>query len=133
MTSSLAVNSGASPTPRADGEAVDAGIFSLAKENRNSSEYQLVRVHGSENPVGEWMMRSHEIEGVILVEIQQKYSLPNEPTYVSSVDAPAETPVRTETVAEAVRAALYNSSSWIRRFRLILQSTADHRLKQLPT
>ena len=72
----------------------------LTMEYTTQSQEQFVRVHGSDNQARAWMMQEHEIEGLTADEIKEKFSLPEEPTYVSDVDVPEGTSVRTGTVAE---------------------------------
>jgi filamentous hemagglutinin len=45
------------------------------------------------------MMREEAIKGLTAEQIQNKYSLPNKPTFISDVNVPAETRIRTGTVA----------------------------------
>ncbi len=56
---------------------------------------QFVPVHGEGNQARSWMMRQEAIAGLDASQIQRKYSLPNKPQYISDVNVPANTPVRT--------------------------------------
>ena len=57
-----------------------------------------VRVHGETNMARSWMMKSEAIEGLTPMQIKSKYALPELPTFVSDVDVPAGTRIRTGTV-----------------------------------
>ncbi len=70
----------------------------LVVEYTTQSQDRFVRVHGSDNQERAWMMREHEIDGLDSSQIQKKFSLPEEPVYVSDVDVPEGTAVRTGTV-----------------------------------
>ncbi|ELY50746.1 hypothetical protein [Natronorubrum bangense] len=72
----------------------------LTVEFTTATDDQFVRVHGSGNQVGEWMMRANDIDELSPSEIQRKYSLPDEPTHVSDVTVPSDTPIRTGSVEE---------------------------------
>lgn len=52
---------------------------------------QFVRVHGSTNQIGAWVMRKSAINKLTPAQIQQKYALPAAPTHVSDVNVPAGT------------------------------------------
>jgi hypothetical protein len=54
----------------------------------------FVRVHGSGNPSGAWMMRREAINGLTPQQIASKYSLPNVPTMISDVNVPSGTRIR---------------------------------------
>ena len=56
---------------------------------------KFVRVHGEDNAARPWMMRKEAIEGLTAEQIQRKYSLPSKPQFVSDVDVPAGTRMRT--------------------------------------
>ena len=56
---------------------------------------QFVRVTPTENAVGVWMMRKEAIYGLSPEEIAKKYSLPTIPKYISDVNIPAGTRIRT--------------------------------------
>ena len=62
-------------------------------------ERVFVRVHGEGNQAGSWVMRSHEIEGLTPQQIKDKFALPEIPTLISDVHAPAGTRIRLGTVA----------------------------------
>jgi len=54
----------------------------------------FVRVHGSGNPGGAWMMRREAIHGLTPQQIASKYSLPHVPTMISDVSVPSGTRIR---------------------------------------
>jgi filamentous hemagglutinin len=56
---------------------------------------QFVRVTSGENAEGAWMMRKEAIQGLSPEEIARKYSLPATPKYISDVNVPAGTGIRT--------------------------------------
>ena len=60
---------------------------------------QWVRAHGEKNQVSSWMMREEAIKGLSAKQIQQKYSLEFEPIYISDVNVPADSRIRTGIVA----------------------------------
>ena len=60
---------------------------------------QFVRVSLGEQAAGQWMMRKEAIQGLTPEQIAQKYSLPAAPQYISDVNVPAGTQVRTGSVA----------------------------------
>ncbi|MFA9502905.1 VWA domain-containing protein [Natrinema sp. H-ect1] len=70
----------------------------IAVEYVTETEEKFVRVHRESNQVRSWTMRRHQIEGLEPVEIQEKFSLPEEPVYVSDVGVPAGTRMRTGVV-----------------------------------
>jgi len=56
---------------------------------------KFARVHGESNQARSWLFESRDdIKGLTRPEIQEKYSLPNEPSYVSDVNVPDRTEVR---------------------------------------
>ena len=57
------------------------------------------RVHGEGNQAKSWMMRPHEIEGLTPIQIQNKFALPELPSFISDVHVPAGSRVRVGTVA----------------------------------
>ncbi|AXR83278.1 hypothetical protein AArcMg_3294 [Natrarchaeobaculum sulfurireducens] len=71
---------------------------SLVVEYRTQTSDQFVRVHQADNQARSWMMRGDQIEGMNPTEIQQKFSLPEKPVYVSEVYVSADTNVRTGTI-----------------------------------
>lgn len=54
-----------------------------------------MRVHNAENPNRPWMMRREAVEGLTAEQIQKKYSLPSKPSYISDVNVPSGTRIRT--------------------------------------
>ncbi|WP_158413120.1 hypothetical protein [Halorhabdus tiamatea] len=67
----------------------------IVMDVKAKKDMNFARVHGEENQARAWMLRNrNEIEGLSPVEIKEKYSLPNEPAYVSSVDVPEGTSIR---------------------------------------
>ena len=56
---------------------------------------QFVRVHGDGNAARPWLMRKEAVEGLTAEQIQRKYSLPSKPTFISDVEVPAGTRIRT--------------------------------------
>jgi len=101
-------NSGHSVEQFRTADAVNAGYDpgykdpyaagTIAVEFVTSSQDEFVRVHRSDNQAKSWMMREQEITGMTPEEIQQKFSLPEDPVYVSDVTVPEGTSVRTGTV-----------------------------------
>ncbi len=59
------------------------------------SDDKFVRVHGEDNAARPWMMRKEAVEGLTAEQIQRKYSLPSKPQFMSDVDVPAGTRMRT--------------------------------------
>ncbi|SFR97753.1 hypothetical protein SAMN05216559_1908 [Halomicrobium zhouii] len=73
---------------------------SIVVEFETTEKMRFARVHGDSNQARSWMFRDRgEIEGLSPAEIKEKYSLPNEPTFVSDVEVPEGTSVRTGDVA----------------------------------
>ena len=68
-------------------------------EYTNIEPEKFSRVHLGEDGRGQWMMRSEAIKGLTPEEIAKKYSLPDVPKYVSNVNVPAGTRLRTGKVA----------------------------------
>jgi len=62
------------------------------------SDRVFVRVHGEGNQARSWMMRESEIQGLTARQIQDKFALPELPSFVSEVHVPAGTSVRVGTV-----------------------------------
>lgn len=60
----------------------------------------FVRVHGSSNQVRPWMMKAKDIEGLTAKEIKNKYALPELPEYISTVEVPKGTSMRTGKAAK---------------------------------
>jgi gas vesicle protein len=59
----------------------------------------FVRVHGSNNKGGRWVMNKADIEGLSPVQIKDKYALPEVPTFVSDTKIPSGTSMRMGEVA----------------------------------
>ena len=59
----------------------------------------FVRVHGEKNQIGDWIMRSKEIEGLTPFRNSRKIALPKAPTHISEVHIPASSYVRVGRVA----------------------------------
>ncbi len=53
------------------------------------NERIFVRVHGEGNQARPWMMRREEVQGLTPQQIQDKFALPELPTYISEVHAPS--------------------------------------------
>ncbi len=68
-------------------------------EYTTSVDEKFVRVHGDDNKAGSWIMKKEAIQGLSPSDIAHKYSLPSVPKYVSDVNVPANTPIRTGKVA----------------------------------
>jgi len=64
-------------------------------EYTSKSDDQFVRVHGDDNAARPWMMKKEAIAGLTAEQIQRKYSLPSKPKFISDVDVPAGTRIRT--------------------------------------
>lgn len=60
-------------------------------EFRTLKDSNWVRVHGSTNQHGGWIMRKSSIQGLTPEQIQLKFALPNKPTHISDVKVPAGT------------------------------------------
>lgn len=60
---------------------------------------KFVRVSLGEQAAGQWMMRKEAIQGLTPEQIAQKYSLPAVPKYISDVNVPAGTQIRTGSAA----------------------------------
>ncbi|NKB46260.1 MAG: hypothetical protein GKR77_00530 [Legionellales bacterium] len=54
----------------------------------------FVRVHGEDNQMSKWMVRSKEIEGLTPRQIQEKLALPKTPVYISDVEVPTSITMR---------------------------------------
>ena len=68
-------------------------------EYTTSANEKFVRVHGDNNTAGSWIMKKEAIQGLSPSQIAHKFSLPSVPKYVSDVNVPANTPMRTGKVA----------------------------------
>ena len=64
-------------------------------EYTTSDAYVFVRVHNADNPNHPWMMRKEAVDGLSAAQIQNKYSLPAKPSFISEVHVPAGTRMRT--------------------------------------
>lgn len=69
-------------------------------ERTLTTDERFVRVHGESNRAGNWLMNEKDIHGLSPEQIQEKFALPETPKYVSDVNVPAGTTVRTGTVGE---------------------------------
>jgi RHS repeat-associated protein len=84
----------------ADANATMSGHNPPYKPNAKVTEFTttreeiFVRVHGTDNKGGSWMMHESAICGMTPEQIKAKYSLPNTPTHVSTVVVPAGTRMR---------------------------------------
>jgi len=58
------------------------------------NDKMFVRVHGENNQVSNWVARSKEIKGLSPAQIQSKFSLPETPKYISTVEVPSGVTVR---------------------------------------
>ncbi|WP_429069259.1 DUF637 domain-containing protein [Aeromonas dhakensis] len=67
-------------------------------EFKSTVDEVYVRVHGEHNKARSWMMKKEALEGLTPEQIKSKYALPELPTYMSEVNVPAGTKVRTGTV-----------------------------------
>ncbi len=67
---------------------------SRVREFQTTQELKFLRVHGNENQARSWIMRTEEIKGLSPKQIQDKYSLPEFPTFVSEVRVPPQTRMR---------------------------------------
>jgi hypothetical protein len=70
----------------------------VARDVVTNEEAKFVRVHGETNQARSWMMREEEIRGLSPGQIQEKFALPEPPSYVSDVNVPAGTKIRVGTV-----------------------------------
>ncbi len=68
-------------------------------EGTTKVDTKFVRVHGTDNKVGKWIMDEREILGLSPQQIKDKFSLPELPTKISDVIVPANTNIRTGVVA----------------------------------
>jgi hypothetical protein len=59
----------------------------------------FARVHGPDNKARSWMMNKSDIEGLSPAQIRDKYALPETPSFVSDVNVPKGTILRTGEVA----------------------------------
>jgi hypothetical protein len=73
----------------------------VVTEYITSETEKFVRVHGKDNKYSSWMMKKSEIDGLNPVEIQNRFALPETPTYISDVSVPEGIKLRMGT-AEAV-------------------------------
>ena len=65
-----------------------------ARDIELEQERVFVRVHGEGNQARSWMMRAEEIEGLTAEQIQDRFALPELPTYASDVHVPVGTRIR---------------------------------------
>ncbi|MFI5391793.1 MAG: hypothetical protein ACHQYQ_10560 [Bacteriovoracales bacterium] len=79
------VNSGLEPAYKDGSRVVE---FKLAKPE------EFVRVHGTENRVKPWLMKAEDIKGLSVLEIKNKFNLPNIPSSISKVEVPIGTNMR---------------------------------------
>ncbi|MBN2841922.1 MAG: RHS repeat-associated core domain-containing protein [Sedimentisphaerales bacterium] len=54
----------------------------------------FVRVHGDKNMVGNWMMRSKDVQGLTAEQIKDRFALPALPKFISNVYVPQGTLIR---------------------------------------
>lgn len=64
-------------------------------EFTTSADDVYVRVHGETNKARSWMMKPEAMEGLTPQQIQSKYALRENPSFMSEVHVPAGTRVRT--------------------------------------
>jgi hypothetical protein len=91
---------------------------------------EFVRVHRAENQARSWMVRQNAIDGLDSSEIQDRLSLPREPVYVSDVEVPAGTRIRTGTIE-----ANFGGQRGATQYELMddLDAERFHNRRQLPT
>jgi filamentous hemagglutinin len=79
----------------------------------------FVRVYG-EQTLGRWMMRPKEIQGLTPKQIQEKFALPELPTYISEVHLPKGSYLQIGTTASQVGwgsggAIQYQALDWLNK------------------
>ena len=85
------------------------------------TDQRFVRVYSSKGKqVSSWIMKYEDIEGLTAREIKIKYSLPDEPYYITDVRVPSGTEIETGIVN-----ALFGGDSGAQQYNLLGQEKAE--------